>query len=131
MKIIDVTAAIIERDGKFLIAKRKKGTHQENKWEFPGGKVEPNESKEDCLKRELKEELGIETEIREFIGDNIFDYGEKVIRLLGFRAKYLSGEFRLNAHNEIKWVTIEELNQFDFVDADIPLINKIKKIHKI
>ena len=74
----------------------------------------------------MKEEFGIETEIGEFIGESIFDYGEKVIRLLGFRVKYLSGEFRLNAHNEIKWITIEEFNQFDFVPADIPIINKIK-----
>ena len=126
MKIIDVTAAIIEKDGKFLIAKRKKGTHQENKWEFPGGKVESNETLENCLKRELKEEFGIETEIGEFIGDNTFDYGEKTIRLLAFNARYISGEFQLNAHDEIKWITLEEFNQFDFAPADIPIINKIK-----
>ena len=114
MKIIDVTAAIIKKDGKFLIAKRKKGAPLENKWEFPGGKVESNETLENCLKRELKEEFGIETEIGEFIGDNTFDYGEKTIRLLAFNVKYVSGEFQLNVHDEIKWITLEEFNQFDF-----------------
>lgn len=123
---INVTAAIIEKNGKILIAKRKKGTYLENKWEFPGGKLKSNESEKECLKRELKEEFGIETEIGEFIAESDFNYGEKRVRLLGFRAKYISGQFQLNAHDEIKWISIEDFDKFDFADADIPIINKIK-----
>lgn len=125
MKTIDVTAAIIERDGKFLIAKRKKGKHLENKWEFPGGKIEQQETPEECLARELKEEFGIIAEIADFITESLFDYGDRKIRLLGYRAKYISGEFKLNVHDDIKWVSANEFTKFDFAEADLPLIEKI------
>jgi 8-oxo-dGTP diphosphatase len=125
MKIIGVAAAIIEDNGKFLIAKRKKGKHLEGKWEFPGGKIEPRETPEKCLARELEEEFGITTEIGSFIGESIFDYGDRKIRLLGYRVRYLSGEFRLSAHDEIRWVPANELNKFDFAEADLPLIEKL------
>jgi len=129
MKIIDVTAAIIEKDGKLLIAKRAKGRHMENKWEFPGGKIEDGESPEECLRRELQEELGITTAIKNFIAESVFDYGDKTIRLLGYKAEYISGDFKLTAHDEIKWVSVEKLNEFDFAEADIPLIKKISILY--
>jgi len=125
MKIIDVTAAIIERDGKFLIAKRKKGKHLENKWEFPGGKIEQQETPQECLARELEEEFGIIAEIADFIAESFFDYGDIKIRLLGYRVKYISGEFKLNAHDDIKWISASEFIEFDFAEADLPLIEKI------
>lgn len=125
MKVIDVTAAIIEKDGKFLIAKRKKGKHLENKWEFPGGKVEAGETPERCLARELQEEFGIIAQIADFVTESIFDYGDRRIKLLGYRAKYVSGEFLLNDHDEIAWVSPREFNRFDFAEADIPLIKKV------
>lgn len=123
--IINVTAAIIENEGKFLIAKRKKGKHLENKWEFPGGKVEPKETPEICLARELKEEFDIIAEVTDFVAENIFNYGDRKIRLLGYRAKYISGEFKLNDHDEIKWISKDEFSNFDFAEADLPLIRKI------
>ncbi len=129
MKIIDVTAAIIEKDGRFLIAKRAKGRHLENKWEFPGGKIEDGESPEKCLQRELQEEFGIATAIKNFVAESIFDYGDKTVRLLGYRAEYISGEFKLTAHDEIRWVAVDKLNEFDFADADIPLIKKISTFY--
>lgn len=125
MKTIDVTAAIIEKDRKFLIAKRKKGKHLENKWEFPGGKIEQQETPEECLVRELEEEFGIVTEIAEFIAESLFDYGDRKIRLLGYRVKYISGEFRLNAHDDIRWISKNEFIRFDFAEADLPLVEKI------
>jgi len=125
MDYIEVTAAIIKKDDKFLIAKRKKGSHLENKWEFPGGKIELNETAEDCLKRELTEEFGVETEIEDFFEMNEFNYGDKKIRLLCYKVKYISGQFQLNAHDEIKWVSIDEFNKYDFAEADIPIIKKL------
>lgn len=125
MGIINVTAAIIERNGKILIAKRKKDKHLGGKWEFPGGKIENHETPEECLKRELKEEFGITIKIGSFIGESLFDYGDRKIRLIGYRVKYIFGEFRLNAHEEIKWVFPGDFNKFDFADADVPLIEKI------
>lgn len=122
MKIIDVTAAIVERDGKFLIARRAKGKHMGNKWEFPGGRIEDGESPEQCLQRELQEELGIAAIIKDFVAESVFDYGNKIVRLLGYKAEYISGDFKLTAHSEIKWVKIDEFNDFEFCAADIPLI---------
>ena len=128
MEIINVTAAIIKRDGKFLIAKRKKGKHLENKWEFPGGKIEPPETPEECLKRELKEEFGISAKITNFVAENVFNYGDRTIRLLGYQAEYLSGKFKLNAHDEIRWITADEFSKFDFAEADILLVERILRI---
>lgn len=123
--MINVTAAIIEKGGKFLIAKRAKGKHLENKWEFPGGKIEAQETPQECLRRELEEEFGITAEIGNFVTESIFDYGDRTIRLLGYNAKYISGEFRLNAHDEIRWVSADELSNFDFAEADLPIVKKI------
>ncbi len=125
MKTIEVTAGIIKRNERFLIAKRKKGMHLENKWEFPGGKIESLETPEECLKRELKEEFGINVRVIKFIAESIFDYGDQTIRLLGYQVEYLSGEFKLSVHDEIKWVTIDEFGKYEFAEADLPLIEKI------
>lgn len=125
MKTIDVAAAIIKDGDKFLIAKRKKGKHLEGKWEFPGGKIEPNETPEACLARELNEEFGISAEIGSFVAESIFDYGERKIRLLGYKAKYISGKFQLNDHEEISWVSTKELANYHFAEADLPLVEKI------
>lgn len=125
MKIINVTAAIIEKDGKFLIARRAKGKHLESKWEFPGGKIENGESPEECLQRELEEEFGIITAIKNFVAESIFNYGDRTVRLLGYKAEYISGDFKLTAHDEVKWVEMDKLNEFDFAEADLPLVKKI------
>lgn len=126
MKVIDVTAAILRKDGKILIAKRGKGKHMEGMWEFPGGKIELSETPEECLKRELEEEFGIVSKINDFLAESVFDYGEKTIKLLAYNADYISGEFKLNAHEEIKWVGINEFNKFVFCPADLPLVKKLK-----
>ena len=121
-----VVAAIIEKDGKFLIGKRKKGKHLEGKWEFPGGKIENGESPQNCLERELKEEFGIITKAGEFIGENIVELEDRIINLLGYRGQYVSGDFLLNEHDEICWVSFDELNLYDFASADIPFLKKLK-----
>jgi 8-oxo-dGTP diphosphatase len=125
MKIIDVTAAIIEKDGKFLIAKRKKGKHLENKWEFPGGKIEDKETPKECLARELEEEFGIIAKVTDFVAESVFNYGDKKIRLLGYRAQHISGEFILNDHDEVRWIFPNEFDGFDFAEADVPIIKKV------
>ncbi len=116
-----VTAAVIEKDGKILIAKRKRGRTLGGKWEFPGGKIEPGETPEECLKRELKEEFGIEVEIGEFISSSIFKYKLIPIELLAYKVKHISGNFEVREHEEIKWISREELALYDFMDADKPI----------
>jgi 8-oxo-dGTP diphosphatase len=122
-----VTAAVIEKDGKVLIAQRRKGSALGGRWEFPGGKIEPQESPEVCLKRELKEEFDIESEIGQFIVASKFRYCLVPIELLAYRVKHLSGEFKVNEHEEIRWVSPSELGSFDFMPADKPIVKLLTK----
>ncbi len=127
MKPIRVTAAIIENDGKVLIAKRKKGWRFAGKWEFPGGKIEPNETPEECLKRELKEELGIETDIGSFFCESTYAYPHATVQLLVYRAVHISGDYTLYDHQEMRWVSPEHLRDYDFPEADEAVIDKLVK----
>lgn len=120
-----VIAAILEKDGRILIAKRKRGTALGGKWEFPGGKLEPGETPQNCLKRELKEEFDIEAEIGNFFCSSKFKYNFIPIELLVYKARYVSGELKLREHDDIKWVNPWELSGYDFMDADKPVVRKL------
>ncbi|MFC5700724.1 8-oxo-dGTP diphosphatase MutT [Cohnella faecalis] len=121
--MIEVAAAIIEnRQGYILIARRKKGKSQEGLWEFPGGKLEPGESPEACLKRELMEEMNIEIAAYELFGVNEHDYGAVQIKLIAYRAKYLGGEIRLADHDEYRWASHAELGEYLWAPADVPFV---------
>lgn len=122
MEYIDVSAAIITRGNKILIAQRSKECHQGEKWEFPGGKIEADETPQQCLQRELNEEFGIYSQIGSFLGESKFDYGDKKIRLLGFYVTHFHGQFNLYAHHEIRWISPHEFNIYDFAAADMGLI---------
>ena len=117
-----VTCAVIEKDGKILIAKRKSGDHMAGKWEFPGGTIEHGETPEQCLKRELLEELGVEIGVNAFICSSTWQYDHATIQLLAFKATLLSGELTLHVHTEIRWITPMELYDYDFPEADVPII---------
>lgn len=116
-----VTAAVIERGGRILLAQRKGGALA-GKWEFPGGKLEPGETPEACLRRELMEEFGVDTEIGAFVCSSKFEYKHLPIELLVYRARHLSGEFKLNDHAAIAWVKPEDLSKYDLSAADIPVV---------
>lgn len=120
----------MEKGGRILIARRKKGGRLENKWEFPGGKLEPGETAEHCLERELFEEFGVKTKVEGFIASSRPESRRASIELLAYKVHYLSGEFRLNAHEEIRWVKPEELEGFDFAEADIRIVKKIRELWK-
>ena len=117
-----VIAAIIKKENKFLIAKRSYLKQLAGYWEFPGGKLENGETEKACLQREIKEELNIEITVGEFFMENIHHYGDKTILLKAFLCEYISGEILLNDHDEILWVTKDELNNYKFAAADIPFI---------
>jgi 8-oxo-dGTP diphosphatase len=126
-----VTAAIIIKDGFYFIAKRKKSDKLANKWEFPGGKIENGETAEECLKREIEEELKINVKIGDFFGESIYHYPQDAIQLLAYWVYWESGSIELMAHDEFKWVSLSELDFYDFAPADIPLVKKLKDEEKV
>jgi mutator protein MutT len=125
--IIQVTAAIIEKNGRILAARRKSGSHLAGYWEFPGGKIEPNETEEECLARELWEEFGIRCIIGDFFAESIYDYQSKVIRLLSYRVQHLSGTFQCRDHDQIVWLPVHQLHSLTWAPADIPLVKKLQE----
>ena len=125
MKIIEVTAAIIQNKGKILAAQRSHDDELSCKWEFPGGKIEKNESAEECVVRELEEEFGIETRVLEYLGESKYDYGNKIILLKAFFIEHIHGEYQLRVHQNIKWINIADLRTLDWAPADIDLVNQL------
>lgn len=126
--MIEVTAAIIEKNGFVLAARRKEGIHLAGFWEFPGGKIEIGETPEECLSRELVEEFQIVTRVGQFIGESIYDYGTKVIRLSAYLVEHISGEFQLIDHDKIAWLSLDELMEIKWAPADIPLVEQYANI---
>jgi len=122
-----VTAALLVKDGMILIAKRKAGGQQGGKWEFPGGKMEEGESPEECLARELQEELNIKAKIGNFFAESVYEYSHGIISLLAYWAFWLEGEIELRAHTEYRWASPGELSSYDFALADLPFISKLKR----
>ena len=124
--IIKVTAAILIKGGKIIIAKRKADDYLGEKWEFPGGKIENNETPEQCLKRELKEEFDIDVSIGEYLGSNIYHYDHISIELLAYRTFWKGGKIDLKDHDDFTRVSLEQLDEYDFAPADIPFVDKLR-----
>jgi 8-oxo-dGTP diphosphatase len=116
-----VTAAVIERDGRFLVTRRLRGTHLEGYWEFPGGKCDPGESLETCLRRELVEELGCESRIGPEIHTVAHAYPGRVVELHFFRCE-LTGDPQALLGQAMQWVTRRDLPTLEFPPADAELI---------
>lgn len=124
---IVVTAGVVVRDGKVLVAKRKTGSHLEGLWEFPGGKLEPNESPEECLARELKEELGVGVRIGKVQEVVYHRYPEKNVLLLFFACELVDGEPQPLDVEEMAWVKPSDLPKLDWVPADLSFVEKLAK----
>lgn len=125
--MIKVVAALIEKNGKYLIARRSTGDENVlGKWEFPGGKVQEDETEEHAIEREIKEEFEMDIEAMKFITNNICEYPKKTIDLRLYECKYLSGEFNLHDHSEYKFVDKEEIINYDLCPADIPLAEYVR-----
>ena len=130
-KMIRVTAAIIESENKILIAQRKaKDNLFGGLWEFPGGKIEDGETPKECMARELKEELEIEVEVGTLITSTKHRYPNGIFELLVYKVEHISGNFILNDHDEVKWITIDEISKFDFPPANTPIINYLKNSYE-
>ena len=121
MTTIIVTAAVIERDGRFLVTRRQAGVHLAGHWEFPGGKCDAGESLAACMSRELREELSVEASVREEILSTTHDYPERRVELHFLRCS-VSGEPVPQQGQEMRWVAREDLRSLQFPPADTELI---------
>lgn len=124
--MINVTAAILERDGKILLAKRSSTSSLPNKWEFPGGKIETGETPEECLQRELSEEFKIDVTIGDFFSESIYDYEHVSVLLVAYRVYTDESIVIMNAHDEVQWVPADQLLEYDLAPADVPIAQKIR-----
>lgn len=126
--MITVVAALIEKDGKYLIARRSTGNSDVlGKWEFPGGKVEKEESEEHAIEREIKEEFEMDIKSIKFLVNNICEYPSKTIDLRLYECKHISGKFNLHDHSDYKFVAKDEIINYDLCPADIPLAIYVKE----
>jgi len=126
--VVTVVAGIIMENNQIMIAQRGGQNELTGKWEFPGGKIEIGETFEQGLRRELLEELNIQTNIQSFLGENVHQTKQKTYRLMAYITERLSGKYQLNVHQKIRFVDLKDLDHYDFLDADIPLIEKVQNI---
>lgn len=124
--------AVVRHDGKILIAQRKKTMKQGGLWEFPGGKLEPNETAPDCIRREFMEELGMVVHVGDYLDEMTYTYPD--IGEFHFDTYWATCEnpnpTKLDAHEKIAWIKPDEFDDYQFCPADIPLVNKLKTIIK-
>ena len=124
--MINVVAAVIQNDdGKILIDQRNLKKSQGGLWEFPGGKIEPNESREEAIVREIKEELTIDIDVEGYLAERIFNYPDKDVNLIAMKCRILNGDIKLTEHEDAKWVSEDELEQFEFAPADMFIVERL------
>lgn len=122
LKTIDVVAAIIERDGKILLAQRPPHTDQPGLWEFAGGKVEAGETQPEALIRELREELGIEAQPGTYVASHQREVSGRRIHLHAWHVPSFSGELTAHDHSQLVWCSPQEAFDYPLAPADVPLL---------
>ena len=125
MKKIEVVAAIIQREGAYFATQRGYGEF-EGLWEFPGGKIEPGESPETALKREIQEELGIDININKFLCTTDYDYPSFHLTMHCYLCGIETGEIELREHKSARWLTTETLVSVEWLPADKEIVDKLK-----
>jgi mutator protein MutT len=125
-RVIEVSAALIFRGRKLLITQRHAGAHLGGLWEYPGGKREAGETFEQCLIREIREELGVEISVGELFEEISHTYPEKSVHLKFFVCKLLTGEPEPIDCAAVRWVSQEELSAFKFPAADVQLLARLE-----
>ena len=128
MKHVEVVCALIQNEeGKIFCCQRGPGRALAYKWEFPGGKIEQNETKEEALVREIKEELKSDIKVIRYIGVSKHEYNDLEkpfsITMYAYLCKLIDGDLELTEHVDSCWTTVNEMKSMDFAAADIPLIN--------
>ncbi|MBP2653653.1 MAG: mutator MutT protein [Firmicutes bacterium] len=126
--ILKVTAAIIMKHGKVFIAQKGPLDKRANQWEFPGGKIDPGETPEECLIRELQEEFEIGIKVDRFFTENLYTHSNGKILVMAYFCSWISGKINPTEHVEYHWVFPYELDKYDFVTSDLPIANKLKTV---
>ena len=126
----EVVAALIWDNGKFMICQRPAHKARGLLWEFVGGKVEPGETKEQALIRECQEELAITLAVEDVFMDVTHEYPDLTVHLTLFNATIAVGEPQKLEHNEIQWITPNEISNYEFCPADEEILAKICEVHK-
>ena len=124
-----VVAGAIIKDGKVFSARRGNSGKTAFKWEFPGGKINPGESPEQALARELFEELSINVKVHELIYQVVDEYEDVILHIDTYRCELLSGTPTLSEHIALAWSNKEELDRLEFSPADDPVLAKIKRLY--
>lgn len=127
MKQIEVVAAVIRRDGKYFATQRGYGEFKDY-WEFPGGKIEPGETREDALRREIREELDTEIRIDAFLTTVEYDYPSFHLTMHCFLCSVCSGRLTLKEHENALWLSDEQLDSLVWLPADLKVISAIKNL---
>jgi len=127
MKVIEVAAGLVFRDGQLLITQRRPEDHLGGLWEFPGGKREAAETFEECLRRELVEELGVEVEVGALLDEISHAYPEKSVHLKFYRCTLVSGEPQPLDCHAVAWVTQKQLRDYEFPAADVQLLAMLER----
>lgn len=126
MKRIDVVCGVIyNKEGEIFIAKRKKGKHLECYWEFPGGKIDSEETHIEALSRELKEEFNMNVIVLKYMGNNIHQYPNFEVNLIAYKCLYQTSNLELIDHDEILWVNKTEITNYNLAPADIPFVKLV------
>jgi len=124
--MVDVVAALVWDHGKFMICQRPANKARPLLWEFVGGKVEPGETKEQALIRECQEELAITLSVGDVFMEVVHEYPDINIKLTLFNATIADGVPTLLEHNDIRWISVDEIENFEFCPADTEILERIK-----
>jgi mutator protein MutT len=126
LPVIEVAAGLVFHEGRLLITQRPATGHLAHLWEFPGGKREPGESFEACLRRELQEELAIDVTVGMLLSEITHEYPEKVVHLRFFKCRWNGGEPRPIGCQDFRWISVGELDSYPFPAADARLLDQLK-----
>lgn len=125
-----VSAAVVIENKLVLLTRRNPNDKLAGFWEFPGGKIEANETPQQCLERELQEELGVSSIAGDIFFENIFEYDHGKFKIIAISTELHSKDFMLSSHDKVEWVPISEMLNYKLLPADVPIAEKILKQHQ-
>ena len=127
MKMTEVVAALIWDGNRFMICQRPAHKARGLLWEFVGGKTEEGEDSEEALIRECREELDITVEVDDVFMDVVHQYPDLLVNLILYNCKIASGTPKLLEHNDLRWITVDEIDQYEFCPADVEIMEELKR----